>query len=286
MRKTLLAQKAQLAWMDQNPDWGPGRQDPFNPAKTQILRLPPDGSIGNADIPPLWNWAARSRVALHWDGLNTSLVEVFLNSGIGNGASAKTIDTASLDRMQAWVQQRPPARYPFTVDSGLLPDGRRLFESHCASCHAFTGAMVGQPIRLEQVGTDRHRLDSWSPATAAAFNALDAYRWRYRHFRGTHGYVAVPLDGVWARAPYLHNGSVPSLRDLLEAPASRPAVFHRGYDVYDPVSVGFVAQGAEAEKAGFRFDTRLPGNGNGGHLWGTELSADDKRALIEYLKTL
>ena len=183
-------------------------------------------------------------------------------------------------------KQRPPARYPFTVDAALLPPGRRLFESHCASCHAFTGAMVGQPIRLEQVGTDRHRLDSWSPATAAAFNALDAYRWRYRSFRGTHGYVAVPLDGLWARAPYLHNGSVPSLRDLLEPPASRPAVFHRGYDVYAPEGGFCFASGPEAEKVGLGFDTRLRGNGNGGHDFGTDLPDDDKSALIEYLKTL
>jgi hypothetical protein len=72
----------------------------------------------------------------------------------------------------------------------------------------------------------------------------------------------------------------------LEVPERRPRIFYRGYNVYDPESVGFVSAGREAEKAGFRFDTSLPGNGNGGHLWGTDLNPQNKQALIEYLKTL
>jgi len=102
----------------------------------------------------------------------------------------------------------------------------------------------------------------------------------------TNGYVAQPLDGLWLRAPYLHNGSVPSLRDLLEPVEKRTKVFHRGYDVYDPVNVGFVTQGAEAERLGFLFDTRLRGNGNHGHTYGTNLSPRQKNALLEHLKTL
>ena len=91
------------------------------------------------------------------------------------------------------------------------------------------------------------------------------------------------------RAPYLHNGSVPSLRDLLEPAAKRPKAFYRGNDVYDPVKVGFVSNIAEASgKKFFRLDTALPGNGNGGHegkAYGTELSSADKAALVEFLKT-
>ena len=100
----------------------------------------------------------------------------------------------------------------------------------------------------------------------------------------------MPLDGLWLRAPYLHNGSVPTLRDLLEPAAAPPAAFYRGNDVFDPVRVGFVSRRrAEADgKRYFRFDTTLPGNGNGGHegtAYGTELADDDKDALVEYLKT-
>jgi len=95
----------------------------------------------------------------------------------------------------------------------------------------------------------------------------------------------MPLDGVWLRAPYLHNGSVPTLRALL-FPDERPVVFVRGYDVYDWDRVGFMADGPEAERQGVPFDTRLRGNANTGHLYGRELPASDREALIEYLKTL
>jgi hypothetical protein len=110
---------------------------------------------------------------------------------------------------------------------------------------------------------------------------------RFTHFRKTQGYANHPLDGLWLRSPYLHNGSVPTLQDLLERPEDRPAQFYRGNDVYDPVKVGFVADvaGANGSKF-FQYDTSLPGNGNGGHLYGTTLSAPEKTALVEYLKTL
>jgi hypothetical protein len=112
------------------------------------------------------------------------------------------------------------------------------------------------------------------------------YPWQFSHFRKTDGYANMPLDGLWLRAPYLHNGSVPTLRDLLMAPDQRPEVFYRGHDLYDYDNVGFVSSGAEAERFGARYDTTVEGNGNGGHLYGTNLSQEDKDALLQYLKTL
>jgi len=79
---------------------------------------------------------------------------------------------------------------------------------------------------------------------------------------------------------------VPKLADLLEPPGSRPKKFWRGYDVYDPTRVGFVTDGPEAERAGTPLDVALPGNSNAGHTYGTELPPEQKRALLEYLKTL
>jgi len=112
---------------------------------------------------------------------------------------------------------------------------------------------------------------------------------RFSHFRKTFGYANSPLDGIWLRAPYLHNGSVPSLRDLLEPSAQRPKAFYRGYDVYDQKKVGFVSD-VENEKGRsyFRYDTEQPGNSNKGHegkRYGTELSKAEKDALVEFLKT-
>ena len=112
---------------------------------------------------------------------------------------------------------------------------------------------------------------------------------RFSHFRKTFGYANQPLDGLWLRGPYLHNGAVPTLRELLEPAARRPTVFYRGYDVIDRERVGFISDVAEENgRKYFKFDTRLPGNSNSGHdgrEFGTELSAADKDALVEYLKT-
>ncbi len=115
---------------------------------------------------------------------------------------------------------------------------------------------------------------------------------RFSHFRKTFGYANSPLDGIWLRAPYLHNGSVPTLRDLLEPSDKRPKTFYRGYDVYDQKKVGFVGDVAEEKgRKFFLFDTdetKSPAiriKGHEGKRYGTELSGRDKDALVEYLKT-
>ncbi len=285
-RDALLAQQRQLWWMDTVPDWGPGRVDPFNPAKVQLIHQPWDGSIGAARMVPLWDWNDRAHFGLHRDGLNTSLIEIFLNSGIGNGATNATIDLAVLKRLQGWIGSLKPPAYPFPIDRALAAKGEPVFRAQCADCHAFGGAKTGEPIPIAWLGTDRHRLDSWTTQARDGFNGLDDYDWRYSHFRKTGGYVAQALDGLWARAPFLHNGSVPTLADMLRPPAQRPEQFRVGYDVYDQTRVGFVSEGREAEQSGRLFDTTLPGNANVGHLYGTTLPDGDKRALLEYLKTL
>src|SRR5439155_23830268 len=99
------------------------------------------------------------------------------------------------------------------------------------------------------------------------------------------GYASVPLDAIWIRGPYLHNGSVPTLRDLLEPVENRPKVFYRGYNVFDARNVGFISSGPEAERVGFRYDVSVTGNRNAGHLRGTHLSSGEKQALMEYMKT-
>jgi hypothetical protein len=111
--------------------------------------------------------------------------------------------------------------------------------------------------------------------------------------RDPYGYLSPPLDGIWLRAPYLHNGSVPTLRDLFNSPNERPQTFHRGYNVFDPINVGFkepplrqVGPNGELKQPYFLFDTRQQGNGNQGHTYGTQLPNEDKDKLIEYLKTL
>jgi hypothetical protein len=95
-------------------------------------------------------------------------------------------------------------------------------------------------------------------------------------------YKARPLNGIWAAAPYLHNGSVPTLYDLLLPPASRPARFAVGRWEYDPRRVGYVYDG----EVPFVVDTTVVGNSNRGHEYGNALDDADRWALVEYLKTL
>lgn len=285
-KRALQKQRRQYDWMYRNPEWGPGRIDPFNPVKFGMLKLPVDQTIGNSDMVPIWNMKAREGKSLHWDGLSASLREVVLSSALGDGASRKSIQLPNLARIEQWLMAVTPPAYPFDVDRSLAAEGRATYDQQCASCHAPGGARTGTVVPVEEVGTDRHRLDMWTPASPVAYNKFaDGYPWDFTGFRKTAGYVAVPLDGVWLRAPYLHNGSVPSLHELLEPLSSRRSTFYRGYNVFDPARVGFVSDGA-ATRFGTLYDTSLPGNGNAGHLYGVDLTPPQKKALIEFLKTL
>lgn len=287
VKRGLLEHGQKFAWMTSRPTWGKGRIDPQNPFKFTTLKQPIDDTIGNADMPPLWNMRARRGMALHWDGMNTEYREVLLSSGLGNGATLKSIEVENIDRLGAWFDDLPPPAFPLPIDASLAEQGRPLFTTTCAQCHAAGGARTGQVIPIDEVGTDRHRLDTWTAASAAAFNDFTKGQpWAFTHFRKTNGMAASLLDGIWLRGAYLHNGSVPSLADLLEPAAGRPRTFYRGYDVIDPERVGFISTGPEAEAVGSLYDVSQPGNGNQGHEYGTALTADEKRALVEFLKTL
>ena len=157
----------------------------------------------------------------------------------------------------------------------------------CANCHSFGGGKTGTVEDIGSIQTDPSRLNSYTLIFASSQAQLfPDSQYRFTHFRKTNGYANMPLDGIWARAPYLHNGSVPTLEDLLKDPAERPKQFARGYDVYDPQKVGFVSDTPQARSAGSLYDTTIPGNGNGGHLFGTKLPEADKQDLIEFMKTL
>jgi len=287
-RRRLLALQRSGEWMHARPEWGRGRADVINDAKFSLLRRPIDDTSGTADTVPLWNLRQRDGKALFWDGSNSSLKESVLASALVMGTAADSLDNdqSSLARVQNYISGVRPPAYPFPIDHAAAQQGRTIFDAACASCHAPGGPRTGSVIPIAELGTDRRRLDAWTADDAKAIGALGEDRgWKLVTFRKTNGYVAVPLDGVWLRAPYLHNGSVPSLADLLEPPERRPRDFWRGYDVYDPVKVGFVSSGTEARRNGTLHDATKPGNSHSGHAYGTELPAESKRVLLEFLKT-
>jgi hypothetical protein len=286
-RDALRQRTQSFAWMDRRPPFLPGRVDTFNPYKG-LLGIATDDTVGTSDLPSLWNQRPREGLQLHWDGNNDSLDERNRSATLGAGATPDSLDDGSLQRVKAWILDLPAPPFPIgRINPERAAVGQRIYEDQCAACHALDGAQVGKVTPLAEIGTDPGRLNSFTPQLAQAMNTLgQGHPWKFSHFRKTDGYANMPLDGLWLRAPYLHNGSVPTLRDLLKPPDQRPKVFFRGYDVYDYDNVGFVSSGADAERVGARYDTSMTGNGNGGHVYGTRLTDEEHDALLEYLKTL
>ena len=96
-------------------------------------------------------------------------------------------------------------------------------------------------------------------------------------------YESRVLYGIWATAPYLHNGSVPSLWELMKPAKDRVTTFNVGCRHFDPKNVGFVIDDPSCKTGTFVVDPNN-GNGNGGHEFGTDLSEDDRWAIVEFLK--
>lgn len=296
-REGLLAVASKLGFLDRQPEWGPGRVDTFSPYKALQFNFPMDQLdaseiVGTVDLPSIWLQRPREGMQLHWDGNNSSVEERNKSAALGAGVTPTSIDIPRIKRIEDWLLDFPPPDYPYPVDSAVAARGKPVYEQHCASCHGatgrdFSGAYVGRVEPIDRIQTDRHRLDSYTYELLSNQNTLyTGYDWRFTKFRKTNGYANMPLDGAWLRAPYLHNGSVPTMRDLLEAPENRPKVFYRGDDVFDSKKLGFVSDVASRDGLQFfRFDTSLPGNSPSGHVYGVGLSPEEKDALVEYLKT-
>jgi hypothetical protein len=295
VKQELVRLRPRTEFLLQHPS-GTGRIDTFTPYKGLVFHFPDSRyfAVGNVDFPSIWNQGPREGLQLHWDGNNTSVHERNISAAIGAGATPTSLDLPRLKRIEDWLRTFPAPSYPGKIDEALANKGEALYRTHCATCHGilkdgkFEGELVGKVDPIDRIGTDRERLDSYSLDLMMNQFTLGAGQdWRFKFFRKTNGYANQPLDGIWARAPYLHNGAVPTLRDLLEPPAKRPKTFYRGYDVLDQEKVGFVCTVAEEGGRHFsRFDTSVKGNGNGGHEYGTDLAPADKNALIEFMKKL
>ena len=153
----------------------------------------------------------------------------------------------------------------------------------------FKGEQIGQVEPNTKLSADRGRLDSYTQRFRdMQLTLFSGTPYQFKYFTKTDGYADLPLDALWLRAPYLHNGSVPTLADLLLPPDQRPKAFVRGLDVLDQEKGGFQAplcNPTQPIDRGFCFDTSQVGNGNGGHLYGTNLSSDQRAALLAYLLT-
>jgi mono/diheme cytochrome c family protein len=290
-------------WMDQydfrpgmrRPDWGPGRDDPMN--LTKFFLLDPDGSkrkkdqtTGNADFPAIWDLSVREEHSMNWAGETRDPLAVIIDSALGLGAPPGPSFVKQMKDIRAYLQRVKPPPYPLApaASEERVKKGRALYKVHCADCHEAGGKYFGKVVAVEDVGTDRERFDTWRQEDADGANRVAKEMGVERKdMVKDRGYMAAPISGVWLTAPYLHNGSVPNLVELLKPPGERIKTFYRGCDLYDPRNMGFLSDGSEPTCLNqFLFDTQLPGNGNGGHTYGTALDSDEKVELIEYLKTL
>lgn len=200
---------------------------------------------------------------------------------------------AFIDSVQAPV-------WPFERDDTLAASGKVLFEANCSQCHGTYGEDGEYPARLvpiDVINTDSTLVDF------AHDEAAPYIDWFNRSYYGKistaapgPGYVAPPLDGIWATAPYLHNGSVPSIRSVLDS-STRPAIWQHlatsanDKAAYDQQNLGwnFQALGDEpvaSPKPVNVYDTSRPGYANSGHTFGDHLSDEQRSAVLEYLKSL
>jgi hypothetical protein len=148
-------------------------------------------------------------------------------------------------------------------------------------------------------------IDEWMRATRTEATRGELEGDRPNCLLAGAGYKARPLNGVWATAPFLHNGSVPTIYDMLSPVAERPKAFLLGDPSFDPVKVGIVTRPVEPRGRNydnngyFILDTSKPGNHNTGHEFsgeyakaehpgviGPALSPDERNAIIEFLKSI
>lgn len=260
-------------------------------------RLPPPMLHHDHDAPPWWHY--KKKTHLYIDGFapknHRALMQFLLIPR--NGPEKFREWEGDFEAIEAWISSIPAPKYPFAIDEELAGRGKAVFIQHCADCHGTYGADQHYPekmIPIDEVGTDPIR---WRALSKPARKAYGSTWFNYYNEPPTidepAGYVAPPLDGVWASAPYFHNGSVPTLWHLLHA-AERPVIWHRSLDGYDTNRVGLEvttleelpAEAATLAQKRRYFDTRVQGKSAAGHLFPEPLAEEDKCALLEYLKTL
>ena len=196
-------------------------------------------------------------------------------------------------------------KYPFAIDHSLAQQGESLFRANCTRCHGVYGEHWTYPnkiVPIDEIGTDPQRY----LGIAGTFVRYYNQRWFGKEKPGwlvdemqakvTAGYQAPPLDGIWATAPYFHNGAAPTVYHVLNSSA-RPTRFTRSFgtdrEAYDASLLGWkftsvVDTPGDTSSALPRrvYDTTKPGRSNRGHTYGDHLSEADRMAVIEYLKTL
>ncbi len=262
--------------------------------------LPP--APAPADIPSVWRMSDHFRYQWDFSIVNLFYREVAASLSVSGGDPA-AVNMDNVVAAAPFTDELPPYPYPFDVSEERYQRGEAIFQKACASCHFPGNPAVVDP---EEVGTDPNRaivltdftvntlIEQMREACTGEPECFQSDGTPYPDdelFDPTRAYAQLPLNGLWASAPYLHNGSVPTLYHLLTG--DRPDMFYRGNFDYDQEYVGFVWDIAVDTDRAMLFDTRKDGYSNSGHTgliynggYDWDEDPDALWDLLEYLKTL
>lgn len=248
------------------------------------------------DTPPLWH--VKKKNTLYYNGIGRGSMPKLLLQASVLGVPDSTHSRKSVQAFNdvyAWLLTLEAPAYPGEINPELVASGKPLFAEHCSGCHGTYSpsgdTYPNKVVHLDVIKTDRlyadyirqSRIVDWYNSSWFATSEPRSA------FIPTDGYVAPPLDGIWASAPYFHNGSVPTIYEVLNSSA-RPNVWARSgsSEDYDWEKIGWNystnPKGKNYQK--WTFDTSVPGYGNGGHTFGDKLTEEERWAVVEYLKTL
>ncbi len=263
-------------------------------------KLPSQLTHHDMDAPPWWHFSKRPNIYI--DGFaakgHRGLMQFMLIPE--NGPEFFRQNENDFRDVYAYLSSLKAPKFTGEIDVTLAEQGRGLFNESCATCHGTYGQTSTYPSRcvpIDELGTDPVRLGALTVSGRTQYGKS----W-FAHagepdeqltISDPVGYVAPPLDGVWASPPYLHNGSVPTLWHMLH-PSERPAVWRRVAERIDTERVGFQIEVvdrvplSEPDVARRReyFDSTRVGKSAGGHDYPEMLAEAEKRAVLEYLKTL
>jgi len=248
------------------------------------------------DAPPWWHFHRKHHVYI--DGFaekgHRGLMQFMLVRQ--NGPEQFKSWEKDFSQVYEFISELRPPKYPLPIDNAMSQRGEQVFSKNCASCHGTYGENASYPelrIPIDDIGTDRVRLDALSLKHRENYG--DSW---FANFGGqdtitvVDGYVAPPLDGVWASAPYLHNGSVPTLWHMLH-PEERPGLWRRMELGLDTQKMGLqvdsldeIPKGLKPAERRWYFDTTQPGKSATGHDYPNALTENEKVDLLEYLKSL
>lgn len=281
------------------PTGAAGRNDGFGLGlltSTFYEDPPPDlrTFMGYQDAPAWWTIRYKERLysdgSAPADGIYT-MMSTLLAFGLSYAELASYLPT--FEALRHYLCSLEPPAWPDhdlpPIDQDLAAEGAPVFAARCAGCHgAHTGdTFPNEIVPPAEIGTDPFRVDQFGPTEADWFNSFIPQP-EYE-MTATDGYLAPALVGIWASAPYLHNGSVPTLRALLD-PSLRPTRWKRDGAALNTEDVGLthVAVDAPTDRstiAGRKVvDTTIEAMGNQGHA--IELDPAEIDPLLEFLKTL